>query len=236
MEKKLELEKIIEKNNENEKDNDDIINMNKELINKITILKKEVEFSKNEMKKKDEKLKRYLNKFDEITSENVFNMAEIENLEEELLDKKNEIDIKTKKIRELTDKNNGLEQEMAQLKIYYENKNRNGKNINKINKSYMKDLNKNDSISEKIKKKKNQVKEDILEEKIKLEELSTEELHNKRNNLIKERNKIKALYDKLPIKLVSKEEIQQKAELENQLNKINNYLMKIRLQLKVNNQ
>ena len=39
MEKKLELEKIIEKNNENEKDNDDIINMNKELINKITILK-----------------------------------------------------------------------------------------------------------------------------------------------------------------------------------------------------
>ena len=125
---------------------------------------------------------------------------------------------------------------MAQLKIYYENKNRNGKNINKINKSYMKDLNKNDSISEKIKKKKNQVKEDILEEKIKLEELSTEELHNKRNNLIKERNKIKTLYDKLPIKLVSKEEIQQKAELENQLNKINNYLMKIRLQLKVNNQ
>ena len=85
MEKKLELEKIIEKNNENEKDNDDIINMNKELINKITILKKEVEFSKNEMKKKDEKLKRYLNKFDEITSENVFNMAEIENLEEELI-------------------------------------------------------------------------------------------------------------------------------------------------------
>ena len=143
------------------------------------------------MKKKDEKLKRYLNKFDEITSENVFNMAEIENLEEELLDKKNEIDIKTKKIRELTDKNNGLEQEMAQLKIYYENKNRNGKNINKINKSYMKDLNKNDSISEKIKKKKNQVKEDILEEKIKLEELSTEELHNKRNNLIKYKCKIR---------------------------------------------
>ena len=66
-----------------------------------------------------------------------------------------------------------------------------------------------------------------MQKKIKLEELSTEELHNKRNNLIKERNKIKTLYDKLPIKLVSKEEIQQKAELENQLNKINNYLMKI---------
>ena len=51
--------------------------MNQELKDKITLLKKEVEFSKNEIRKKDEILMRYLNKFDKITSENSYNMVKI---------------------------------------------------------------------------------------------------------------------------------------------------------------
>ena len=57
-------------------------------------------------------------------------------------------------------------------------------------------------------------------------------MQNQRNELIKERKEITFLYDKLPIKLVNKEQINEKAELEKKLNKINNQLMKIRLQLK----
>jgi len=114
------------------------------LKNKINELKKEVEFSKNELKKKDKKILKYLNKYDKIASENALNMFEIENLEEELIKNKNEMYIKTKKIKELTDKNNGLEQEMNQLKIYYKNK----KNIFEYSKrdndkNLQKDLKKN---------------------------------------------------------------------------------------------
>lgn len=63
-----------------------------------------------------------------------------------------------------------------------------------------------------------------------------EELHNKRNEFIKERDNITILYEKLPIKLINKEQFIQKQELENKLKEINNNLMKIRLQLKIYNQ
>ena len=59
------------------KDKNEIINMNQELKDKITLLKKEIEFSKNEIRRKDEILMRYLNKFDKITSENSYNMVKI---------------------------------------------------------------------------------------------------------------------------------------------------------------
>ena len=59
-----------------------------------------------------------------------------------------------------------------------------------------------------------------------------DELHSRRNNLIKERNEITVLYNKLPINIIDKEQIEQKTELENRLAKINKDLMKIRLQLK----
>ena len=245
-EKKPELKKIIlskkikneidpatiskynnEKKNEIEKS--ELININEELKNKITELKKEVELSKNELKKKDKKLLKYLNKYDKIASENALNMFEIENLEEELMKNKNEMYIKTKRIKELTDKNNGLEQEMNKLKIYYKNKdyifeyskrdNKNKIDLNKIN----------------INNDKQNIKNESNIENDNFEGLSEEELHNKRNEYIKERDKITNLYEKLPIKLVSKEQFNQKQELENRLKKINNNLMKIRLQLKIYN-
>ena len=245
-EKKPELKKIIlskkikneidpatiskynnEKKSEIEKS--ELININEELKNKITELKKEVELSKNELKKKDKKLLKYLNKYDKIASENALNMFEIENLEEELMKNKNEMYIKTKRIKELTDKNNGLEQEMNKLKIYYKNKDyifeySKRDNNNKI------DLNKMNINNDKQNiKKENDIENDNFEG------LGEEELHNKRNEYIKERDKITNLYEKLPIKLVSKEQFNQKQELENRLKKINNNLMKIRLQLKIYN-
>ena len=245
-EKKPELKKIIlskkikneidpatiskynnEKKSEIEKS--ELININEELKNKITELKKEVELSKNELKKKDKKLLKYLNKYDKIASENALNMFEIENLEEELMKNKNEMYIKTKRIKELTDKNNGLEQEMNKLKIYYKNKdyifeyskrdNKNKIDLNKIN----------------INNDKQNIKNESNIENDNFEGLGEEELHNKRNEYIKERDKITNLYEKLPIKLVSKEQFNQKQELENRLKKINNNLMKIRLQLKIYN-
>ena len=158
-------------------------------------------------------------------------MFEIENLEEELIKNKNEMYIKTKKIKELTDKNNGLEQEMNQLKIYYKNK----KNIFEYskrdnNKNLQKDLKKiitNDILP---------TKEENNRENLNFEGLSVEEQHNKRNEFIKERDNITILYEKLPIKLINKEQFIQKQELENKLKEINNNLMKIRLQLKIYNQ
>jgi len=211
--------------------------MNKELIDKITILKKEVEFSKNEMRRKDEKFLRYLNKFDKIASENAYNMVEIENLEEELLNRKNEMDLKTKKINELMNINMGLEQEMNQLKIYYKSKDSNNKLLQKNNYNSEKDdyiennsNNKIDSDNEEN----NKYEEFNMEDEF--EELNVDELHSRRNSLIKERKDITFLINKLPIKLVSKEQIRQKNEYENKLTRINNDLMKIRLQLKNFNQ
>ena len=63
-------------------------------------------------------------------------------------------------------------------------------------------------------------------------ELSLDELHSRRNTLIKARNDITFLYNNLPTKLISNEQKRQKNEIENKLTKINNDLMKIRLQLK----
>ena len=131
----------------------------------------------------------------------------------------------------LTDKNNGLEQEMNQLKIYYKNK----KNIFEYskrdnNKNLQKDLIKiitNDILP---------TKEENNRENLNFEGLSVGELHNKRNEFIKERDNITILYEKLPIKLINKEQCIQKQELENKLKEINNNLMKIRLQLKIYNQ
>ena len=188
------------------------------------------------MRKKDEKLLKYLNKFDKIASENAYNIAEIENLEEELMNRRTEMDKKTKKINELMNKNIGLEKKMDKLKIYYQSKENNNKNLN-IDYDLL-DNNLNDKRDnyrfndiEKGEEENNNQSED---NKIKdeFEELSLDELHTKRNKLIKERTDITFLYNKLPVKLVSKEQIRQKNELENKLTKINNDLMKIRLQLK----
>ena len=173
---------------------------------------------------------KYLNKYDKIASENALNMFEIENLEEELMKNKNEMYIKTKRIKELTDKNNGLEQEMNKLKIYYKNKDYIFEYSKRDNKNYKADLNKiNINNDKQYIKNENNIENDNFEG------LSEEELHNKRNEYIKERDKITNLYEKLPIKLVSKEQFNQKQELENRLKKINNNLMKIRLQLKIYN-
>lgn len=219
------------------KDKNELINMNKELIDKITILKKEVEFSKNEMRRKDEKFLRYLNKFDKIASENAYNIVEIENLEEELLNRKNEMDLKTKKINELMNINMGLEQEMNQLKTYYKSKDSNNKILQKNNYNSIEDDNIENNSNNKISsdnEENNKYEEFYMEDEF--EELNVDELHGRRNTLIKERNDITFLINKLPIKLVSKEQIRQKNEYENKLTRINNDLMKIRLQLKNFNQ
>ena len=242
-EQEEENEENEEEENENneiytdsEKEND-LVNLNKELINKISILKKEVEISKNEMRKKDKKLLKYLNQFDKIASENANNRAEIENLEEELMNRKTEMDKKTKKINELMNKNIDLEQEMNQLKIYYRKKESNKAkyNYNNTENDYN-DIN-NDNYYEsednEIENNNNIYQnEETSEDEEQYDELNIDELHSIRNSLIKKRNDITFLYNKLPIKLVSKEHIRQKIEYENQLTKINNHLMKIRLQLK----
>ena len=230
---KIKLEEINDEDN-NEKDKNELININKELINKITLLKKEVEYSKKEMRKKDEKILRYLNRFDKIASENAYNNAEILNLEEELMNRKKEMDMKTKKINELMNINTGLEQEMNQLKIYYKSK-----------ENYLNLINKNDFINsnETENKDDNEIKVDFNneeninhyeedEDRCNFEELNVEELHSKRNSLIKKRTEITALYNKLPTKIIGKEQMEQKNELENKITKINNDLVKIRLQLK----
>jgi chromosome segregation ATPase len=210
--------------------------MNKELINKITLLKKEVEYSKKEMRKKDEKILRYLNRYDKIATENAYNNAEILNLEEELMNKKNEVDMKTKKINELMNINMGLEQEMNKLKIYYKSKEKN-KNLNKndyinsneIENKYNNEINYDFNNVEKDEEKINQYED--IEEQCNFEELNVEELNSKRNSLLKKRNRINVLYNKLPIKL-DDEQIAKKIELENKLKKINSDLVKIRLQFK----
>ena len=194
----------------NEDDKNELINMNKELINKITLLKKEVEYSKKEMRKK------------------------ILNLEEELMYRKNEMDMKTKKINELMNINMGLEKEMNQLKIYYKSKEKNKNdyiNSNETQKKIKDNKEKNYDFNNVEKDEENIKQYEGFEEKCSFEELSIEELHSKRNSLIKKRNEINALYNKLPIKL-DDEQIAKKIELENKLKSINNDLMKIRLQLK----
>ena len=211
---------INSEESENERHHE-LININKELVQEITELRREVEYSKKQIRKKDEKLLKYLNKYDKIARQNAYNMEEIENLEEELITKRNEMNIKTKKIKELTDKNNNLEQKMSQLKIFYKNKN-----------SIHENSKRNNNHFDKIIEEENITESKDIEKSINFEELSVEELHNKRNTLIKERNKLNFLYEKLPIKLVNREQLKEKQELENRLNKINNYLMKIRLQLK----
>ena len=228
----------INDQDKNEKDKNELINMNKELINKITLLKKEVEYSKKEMRKKDEKILRYLNRFDKIASENAYNNAEILNLEEELMNRKNEMDMKTKKINELMNINMGLEQEMNQLKIYFKSKekNKNLKNKNDYINSTEKENKYNNEknyydFNNLVKGEENINHYEEIEEQCNFEELSVEELHNKRNSLIKKRNGINTLFNKLPIKL-DDEQIVKKIELENKLKKINKDLVKIRLQLK----
>ena len=176
------------------------------------------------MRRKDEKFLRYLDKYDKIASENAYNIAEIENLEEELMNKKNEMDIKTKKINELMNKNIGLEKKMDQLKIYYQSKENSNKNLI--------DYKKENEYIEKSNNRLNVKKENHIQNEDQFEELSLDELHSRRNALIKERNDITVLYNKLPIKLTNKEQKKQKNEIENKLAKINNDLMKIRLQIK----
>ena len=232
----LNNKNIYDENKNIEKENYELIDINKKLINKITELKKEVEYTKKEMKKRDEKLLKFVNKYDKIATENALNKVEIENLEEELLNKKNESFNKTRKIKELTDKNIGLEQEMNQLKIYYEKKDDMQAIPKKIYKYYMKEF-KNINNNSDNKNQNPDFRNTKNEEKMKtFEDLNVEELHNERNALIKERDEISIIYNKLPIKLVSKEQINQKIELEKRLKKINNNLMKIRLQLKSYNQ
>ena len=119
---------------------------------------------------------------------------------------------------------------MNKLKIYYKNKDYIFEYSKRDNKNYKTDLNKiNINNDKQYIKNENNIENDNFED------LSEEELHNKRNEYIKERDKITNLYEKLPIKLVSKEQFNQKQKLENRLKKINNNLMKIRLQLKIYN-
>ena len=173
-----------------------------------------------------------------------YNNAEILNLEEELMNRKNEMDMKTKKINELMNINMGLEQEMNQLKIYYkskENKKSKNTNSNNFENNYLnsnepenEDFNNEQLNEEKNIDYENQYESnnnEEMENQYNFGEL-IDELHSRRNNLIKERNEITVLYNKLPINIVDKEQIEQKAELENRLAKINKDLMKIRLQLK----
>ena len=210
-----------------------IIDINKQLLNKITELKKEMEFTKREMRKKDEKLLIYVNKYDKIDTEKENNKDKNENLEEELINKQDEIDSKSKKNKELTNKNIDLEQDMNKIKINYKRKG----NLNDFNKKKYKMKNKDlDKTNEEKNKKQISIKFKHLEENINYEDLSIDELHNERNVLIKERDEMTILYDKLPIKLVTKEQINLKTELEKNINIINNKLMKIRLQIKSFNQ
>ena len=236
---KVKEEEINEEvEDKDEKDKNELINLNKELINRITLLKKEVEYSKKEMRKKDEKILRYLNRFDKIASENAYNNAEILNLEEELMNRKNEMDLKTKKINELININIGLEQEVNQLKTHYKlkanNKNLKNKNdyINSNETEYKTNNKKDGNFNNKENDEETINKYEEIEEQCNFEELNIEQLHSKRNSLIKKRNQINALYNKLPIKIVDDETIEQKIQLENKLKKINNDLVKIRLQLK----
>ena len=216
-----------------ENENNDLIDINKQLLNKITELKKEMEFTKREMRKKDEKLLIYVNKYDKIDTEKENNKDKNENLEEELINKQDEIDSKSKKNKELTNKNIDLEQDMNKIKINYKRKG----NLNDFNKKKYKMKNKDlDKTNEEKNKKEISIKFKHLEENINYEDLSIDELHNERNVLIKERDEMTILYDKLPIKLVTKEQINLKTELEKNINIINNKLMKIRLQIKSFNQ
>ena len=163
------------------------------------------------------------------------------------MNRKNEMDMKTKKINELMNINMGLEQEMNQLKIYYKSKENNKKlkNNNYLENDYIntnepenKDNNSiNEDFNEQLNEEQDNEYSNQYENNEEMEDQKNfgeliDELHSRRNNLIKERNEITVLYNKLPINIVDKEQIEQKAELEERLAKINNDLVKIRLQLK----
>ena len=145
------------------------------------------------------------------------------------------MDIKTKKIKELMNKNIGLEQKMNQLKIYYKSKENSNKKLANYKSSEM-DYSKNNRDNDMDRGNEENYNKSEENRMISFEELSLDELHTIRNQLLKERNDITFLYNKLPIKLISKEEMRQKNELENKLTKVNNDLMKIRLQIKNFNQ
>ena len=96
-----------------------------------------------------------------------------------------------------------------EMKIYYQKKQYNNrKNKNKYKKDYI-EININDnhntlSENENESEDDNENEENVVNEHYNFEELNVDELHSRRNNLIKERNDITFLYNKLPIKFVSK--------------------------------
>ena len=214
-------EEIVTKDNNNDftKSEDDfeknaLISKNKELVKAINELKKEVEKSKNEINFKDEKIKRYLDNFKLISNENAANKAKIENLEEQLFSKDFEVNKKSKQINELLNLNNDLENEMNKMKTFYDNKN-----------FIVKEEYESENLNMPVEK----IQNDDFEH------YDYEDLQNRRNQLIKNRNELNVLYDKFNNeheKLKYKEVSVYKNEVEDMLTKINNDLMKIRLKLK----
>ena len=98
-----------------------LLNQNKELINKINKLQEFIDHSKNEVVQRDKEIKKYLSTYDKISSENELNKKKIENLVYELNAKKNEVEEKKRKINELNNINNNLENKMNILKKEYIN-------------------------------------------------------------------------------------------------------------------
>ena len=191
-----------------------LISKNKELVKAINELKREVAKSKNEINFKDEKLRKFLDNFELISNENAANKAKIENLEEQLFSKDSEMSQKSKKINELLNLNNDLENEMNKMKIYYDHKN-----------SIVEEDYEDENLNKPAKK--------IHEENF--DNYGFEDLQNKRNQLIKNRNELNVLYEKFNNeheRLKYKEGNLDKSEVEDMLTKINNDLMKIRLKLK----
>ena len=121
---------------------------------------------------------------------------------------------KSKKINELLNLNNDLENEMNKMKIYYDHKN-----------SIVEEDYEDENLNKPAKK--------IQEENF--DNYGFEDLQNKRNQLIKNRNELNVLYEKFNNeheRLKYKEGNLDKSEVEDMLTKINNDLMKIRLKLK----
>ena len=218
-----ESETVIKKDNniindipkiEEDLEKNALISKNKELVKAINELKREVAKSKNEINFKDEKLRKFLDNFELISNENAANKAKIENLEEQLFSKDSEMSQKSKKINELLNLNNDLENEMNKMKIYYDHKN-----------SIVEEDYEDENLNKPAKK--------IHEENF--DNYGFEDLQNKRNQLIKNRNELNVLYEKFNNeheRLKYKEGNLDKSEVEDMLTKINNDLMKIRLKLK----
>ena len=102
------------------------------------------------------------------------------------MNRKNEMELKTKKINELININMGLEQEMNQLKTYYKSKekNKNLKNKNDYinsNETEYKDNNKKDvNFNNEEKEEEENINQyKGIEEQCNFEELNIEELHSK---------------------------------------------------------